>query len=116
MIVEVVCKAGEVDAYTYRIKDDALDGVLTPCPYHRFFSWTPAHQLKKVIVMIPIQAWSFSCPGMHLRTLRSPPPVATRETPRKGCPGGREDARGAVWYTSQVRMEHGTAEDSPTSP
>ncbi len=37
---------------------------------------------------------------MLLRTQRSPG-CCRRETPRKRCPGGREDARGAVCYTSQ---------------
>ncbi len=33
-----------------------------------------------------------------------------RETPRKRCPGGREDARGAVCYTADLKMlgdDHG---------
>ncbi len=38
---------------------------------------------------------------MRPRTLRSPW-LLRRETPRKRCPGGREDARGAVCYTSQL--------------
>ncbi len=42
---------------------------------------------------------SFSCLRMRPRTLRSPR-LLRRETPRKRCPGGREDARGAVCYTA----------------
>ncbi len=42
---------------------------------------------------------SFSCPRMRPHTLRSPR-LLRRETPRKRCPGGREDARGAVCYTA----------------
>ncbi len=40
---------------------------------------------------------------MRLRTLRYPR-LLRRETPRKRCPGSREDARGAVCYTSQLRI------------
>ncbi len=43
-----------------------------------------------------------SCPRMRPRTLRSPR-LLRRETPRKRCPGGREDARGAVCYISQLQ-------------
>ncbi len=32
------------------------------------------------------------------------PRLLRRETPCKRCPGGREDARGAVCYTSQLRI------------
>ncbi len=40
---------------------------------------------------------------MRPRTLRSPR-LLRRETPRKRCPGGREDACGAVCYTSKLRI------------
>ncbi len=38
------------------------------------------------------------------RALRCPPRLLRRETPRERCPGGREDARGAVCYTSQLHI------------
>ncbi len=40
---------------------------------------------------------------MRPRTLRSPR-LLRRETPRKRCPGGREDARGALCYTCHLRI------------
>ncbi len=40
---------------------------------------------------------------MRSRTLRSPP-VAAEGKNSQECPGGREEARGAVFYTSQLRI------------
>ncbi len=48
---------------------------------------------------------------MHPLTLGFPR-LLRRETYRKRCPGGIEDARGAVSYASQLRIGDRTAEDS----
>ncbi len=53
---------------------------------------------------------------MRPRTLRSPQ-LLRRETPRKRCPGGREDARGAVCYTAELRKPtHARAPPGAPSP
>ncbi len=67
----------------------------------RFLIRGEEHQLPHSVSLFTVVYRKFSSPRIGPRTLGSFR-LLRRETPRKRCPGGREEARGAVCYTSQL--------------